>query len=151
MTTDELIIKLEKFNDTLPEVRDRLIMDAVFSTNAIVKRRIIGDRQSYTGTIFGIYSPKYLKQRIKKGKGSDPRINFSYTGKMLQSTQPFIVSTADDHVRVRIQPLDSQRKEVMGHHEKRFGEIIQLSEVEVDGLVTDFAAGLQDHINSSFK
>ena len=149
MTTDELIIKLERFQETLPEVRDKLILDAVFSSAALAKRRVIGSKENQDGTIFGIYSPKYLKQRIKKGKGSDPRINFSFTGKMWQSTQPVISSSTPDEVRIRISPLDSQRNKVMGYHDKKYGEIMALSKDEVDVIIEDFTAGLQDFIDNT--
>lgn len=150
MTVDELIIKLEGFQEALPDVRDKLILDAVFSSAALAKRRVIGSRSTHDGAIFGIYSPKYLKKRILSGKGSDPRINFSYTGKMWQSTQPHITSSTPEEVRVRINPLDPQREKVMGYHDKKYGEIIAMSQEEVDIIIEDFTEGLQDFINSSF-
>lgn len=149
MTVDELVIKLERFNETLPEVRDKLILDAVFSSAALAKRRVIGDKESADGAIFGIYSEKYLKQRIKKGKGNDPRINFSFTGKMWQSTQPHISASSDTEVRIRISPLDPQRNKVMGYHDKTYGEIMALSQEEIDLIIEDFTAGLQDYIGST--
>jgi len=149
MTVDDFIIKLEGFNDTFPEVRDKLIMDAVFSANAIAKRRVIDDRQNVNGTSFGIYSKAYLKKRIKEGKGSDPRINFSYTGQMWQSTQPVIKSSNDEEVRVHIAPLRPDRNLVMGYHDKKYGEIIELSTKEIDELTGDFMSGVQDHMNKT--
>ena len=151
MTTEEFVIKLKGFNDTFPEVRDKLIMDAVFSINAIAKRRVIDSRTSSEGTIFGLYSKDYLKKRIKKGKGSDPRINFSFTGKMWQSTQPVIRSSTPDEVRIHIAPLDSQRNKVMGYHDKKYGEIIAISEKEIEELTQDFANGVQDHMTKLFS
>lgn len=150
MTVDQLIVKLENFNDALPDVRDKLILDAVFSVNALAKRRVIENRTNEEATIFGIYSEKYLKQRIKKGKGPDPRINFSFTGKMWQSTQPTISATSPTEVRIRIAPLDPGRNKVMGYHDKKYGEIIALSKEELDIITEDFTAGLQEFINDSF-
>lgn len=150
MTTDELILKLERFNETLPEVRDKLILDAVYSSAALAKQRVINDRTNQDGTIFGIYSEKYLKLRIKKGKGADPRINFSFTGKMWQSTQPELISSTPEELRIRIWPLDGQRNKVMGYHDKKYNEIVALSQEEVDLIIEDFTAGLQDFISSTF-
>lgn len=150
MTTDELIIKLEGFRDTLPEVRDKLILDAVYSAAALAKRRVISGRESQDGAIFGIYSEKYLKLRIKKGKGADPRINFSFTGKMWQSTQPEIISSTPEELRIRIWPLDGQRNKVMGYHDKKYNEIMALSQEEVGIIIDDFHAGMHDFISSSF-
>jgi len=149
MTTDEFIVKLKGFDETLPVVRDKLILDAVYSVNAIAKRRVIGNRLKHDGTIFGIYSPAYLKKRIAKGKGSDPRINFSFTGKMWQSTQPAIVATSPEEVRIRISPIDPDRNKVMGYHDNKYGEIIELSDGELNTLTEDFTAGLQDHMNNT--
>lgn len=149
MTTDELIIKLENFNNALPEVRDKLILDAVFSSSALAKRRVIGNRENEEGAIFGIYSPQYLKKRIREGKGTDPRINFSFTGKMWQSTQPFISASSLSEVRIKIKPLDQQREKVMGYQEKKHGEVIALSKEEVQIITEDFAAGLQEFINDT--
>lgn len=149
MRVDEFVIKLKSFSDALPEVRDKLIIDAVFASAGLAKRRVIGSRETHSGGIFGIYSPAYLKKRISAGKGSDPRINFSYTGKMWQSTQPVIVSSTDQEVRIRIAPLDSQRNKVMGYHDERFGEIIQLSAEEIEIIKDDFILGLQDLMNST--
>lgn len=149
MTTDELIIKLESFNETLPEVRDKLILDAVFSSAALAKRRVIGNKENQDGAIFGIYSPEYLKRRIKKGKGPDPRINFSFTGKMWQSTKPVITSSTPDEVRIRISPLDPQRNKVMGYHDKKYNEIMSLSDEEVNQILEDFNAGIQDFIDGT--
>lgn len=150
MTTSELIIKLERFAETLPEARDKIILDSVHSSAALAKRRVIGSKETHDGTIFGIYSPAYLKKRIKNNKGADPRINFSYTGKMWQSTLPVITSSTPEEVRIRIAPLDSQRNKVMGYHDKKYGEIIQLSKEEVKLIIDDFHKGLQDYINSIF-
>lgn len=150
MTTDELIIKLERFSETLPEVRDKLILDAVYIAADTAKNRVISGRTNQDGTIFGIYSEKYLKQRIKKGKGADPRINFSYTGKMWQSTQPEITSSTPEELRIRIHPLDGQRNKVMGYHDKTYNEIMSLSQEEVDLIIDDFHIGLQEFIGTSF-
>ena len=150
MRVDELIVKLENFNNALPEVRDKLMLDAVYASAALAKRRVISDRTTQDGTIFGIYSEKYLKLRIKKGKGADPRINFSMTGKMWQSTQPEIISSTPEELRIRIWPLDGQRNKVMGYHDKKYNEIMSLSQGEVDIIIQDFEAGLQDFISSSF-
>lgn len=150
MTTDELIIKLEGFRDTSPEVRDKLIIDSVYSAAALAKQRVINDRTNQDGVIFGIYSEKYLKLRIKKGKGADPRINFSMTGKMWQSTQPEIISSTPEELRIRIWPLDGQRNKVMGYHDKKYNEIVALTQEEVDIIIDDFHLGMQDFISSTF-
>lgn len=150
MTTEQLIVKLEMFSETLPEVRDKLILDAVFESAALAKRRVIGNRLNQDGAIFGIYSEKYLKQRIAKGKGANPFINFSYTGKMWQSTQPEVVSSTPEELRIRIWPLDSQRNKVMGYHDKKYNEIMALSQEEVDLIIDDFHIGMQEFIGSSF-
>lgn len=149
MTTDEFIIKLENFTDTLPEVRDRLIRDAVASVVEIAETRIIERRENASGTVFGLYSKNYLKKRIAKGKGSDPRINFSFTGKMWQSNQPVIVSSTPDEVRVHIAPLDPERNKIMGYHDKKYGEIIGLSEKEIEIITEDFIAGVQEHMTKT--
>lgn len=151
MTVDEFVLKLKRFNHALPEVRDNLILDAVFASAAIAKRRVIGSRATHDGAIFGIYSPAYLKKRIKKGKGPDPRINFSFTGHMWKTTQPFITSSSEDEVRIRVAPVDKGREKVMEYHDKRFGEVIELADEEIKLIEQHFEEGLQEFINNSFQ
>lgn len=150
MSTDEFLVVLERFNDTLPAKRDELILLAIHDINAIAQRRIIGSRANATGTIFGIYSPAYLKKRIKSGKGADPRINFSFTGEMWKTTKPRIIQTSDDQVTVRVQPAREDRKEVMAIHDERFGEILALSDEETDLLIEFFIEGVQEHLDNHF-
>lgn len=130
-------------------MRDRVIIDAVYSAAALAKRRIIGNRENAEGTTFGIYSKNYLKKRIAKGKGPDPRINFSYTGKMWQSTTPVLTSSSEDQVHIRVAPLDSQRNKVMGYHDKKYDEIMRLSDKEVALIIDLFHEELQNLIDST--
>lgn len=150
MNSRDFVIKLTQFRDSLPAIRDKLFLDAVFSAAALVKARVIRAREKNTGDIFALYSPKYLKKRIKEGKGEDPRINFSFTAKMWQSTQPYITESSDEKLVVHVQPLDTDRARIMGFHDKRFGPILALNQEEIDVVRTEFAAGLQDHINTVF-
>lgn len=149
MTTDDIVIKLEQFRSQMPVVRDRAIIDAVYSATALAKKRVINDRETSTGGVFGIYSKNYHKKRIAKGKGPDPRINFSYTGRMWQSTTPVIVSTDDDEVRIKVAPLDPQRNRVMGYHDKKYNEIMNLSKKETDLIIELFHEELQNLIDDT--
>ena len=151
MTTGEFVITLEKFRDALPNVRNKLILDSVFTAVDKLEKRVIKRRENAEGLTFGNYSPAYLKKRIAAGKGADARINFSYTGKMWQSTQPFIVESSDEQVRVRVQPTDDQRREIMGIHDARFNKILRLNQEEINVVAEDFASGLADFVQESFK
>lgn len=150
MTAAELRIKLKSFRETLPVVRDRILVDAVQSSVASIISRVISSRLNQDLTIFGIYSPSYLKKRIKNNKGSDPRINFSYTNQMWKSTVPQLINSDSQEVRIRVQPLDSDRKKVMGYHDNRFGTILQPTDQEIDIIVDLFADGISDLIHDSF-
>ena len=152
MDASQIRVKLKNFRDTLPEVRDRVIVDAIFSAVALIKRRLNSVRLSHTATSFGTYSSSYLKKRIKKLNDSNPNINFSFTNKMMRSTLPQIVSTSDDQVVISVEPRDPQRNEVMGYHDTRFkAPIILPSDEEIDLIVELFVDGIKNHFDNSIN
>lgn len=106
----------------------RIALLSALDTVALVKRRVINERENADGGIFGIYSAGYQKRRIDNNLLGE-QINFSFTNKMWNSTTARIIENTGDRVVVFISP-DADNIEKLKYMTEKFGPILVLNPEE---------------------
>lgn len=106
----------------------RIALLSALDTVALVKRRVINQRENDEGGIFGIYSKQYQKKRLENNLLGN-QVNFSFTNKMWNSTTARIIENSGARVVVFISP-DAANIEKLRYMTEKFGPILVLSEEE---------------------
>lgn len=128
MNLKELAVFIDSKKKEYVENRERIALLSALDTAALMKRRVINERQNADGGIFGVYSEKYQKTRQSRNLLGD-NVNFSFTNKMWNSTTARIISVNSSEIVVLISP-DGANVYKMIHNTERFGTILELNEKE---------------------
>lgn len=127
---DDMLKDLKKREREIKKNLVKAIADSAFTVAALGKRRVINERVDSEGDIFGIYSEKYQKRRVKKNLLGES-INFSFTNQMWTTTIPRLEKSNDKEIIFIIKP-DQANEDKMKYQSERFGNIIALNKKEIE-------------------
>lgn len=107
--------------------RDAILtaLDAI----ALVQLRIRTEGKDADGADFVPYDPVYEKSKFAEFNNSF--VDFTRTGSMLNSLTPEIIEETIEFIRVEIKPNNQSDQTKLNAHEKKWGNILRLSEEEL--------------------
>jgi len=156
ISPSELVVRLKELKAAYLRERESLILKMANDATALMKLRVIESKVNDEGSIFGIYADSTLKTKRRNGRLSDSGnpsdINFSDTNRMWSGTGTSFdgvgarISVSDNNkIIATIHPHDdTDRINVLGILEDKFGNIVAWSKKEQELLISIYRSQFRD-------
>lgn len=133
MTAEQFIEVLERVKAAIQDRREEIAIGIASDATALIAQRVQGQGLNAQGSTFGVYSPftQQFKQDTNRTRAPFPNINFTQTAEMWKSIKPIAISSNGEIQRIAIGTQDPTQEAKLRKNVNRFGEIIELSDQEI--------------------
>ncbi len=130
----DFAISLRETIQALDDTRERESIIIGQELIALVRRRVQNDKVNSSGSIFGVYTPRWAKVREKNNLQSDAP-DFTFTGELFKTTGVTGVDNTSATTTVQIGGQTPRAQNILLGQEAKYGNIIEPNEQETQFVI----------------